>query len=122
MLTQFGIDRFDRKRVNFRLNLFNRTDAAERVPVAGHRVGAGAGVNIPHVEVTRASGTTSEYQLGGATLQVQAGLDYKITDNWSVFTEYKGNYSMISADIDSGSTLKTDIWTNAVNFGVSYHF
>ncbi len=85
-------------------------------------VGAGAGVNIPHVEVTRASGKTSEYQLGGATLQIQAGIDYKFNDQWSVFTEYKGNYSMIDADIDNGASLKTDVITNAVNFGISYHF
>lgn len=85
-------------------------------------VGAGAGVNVPHVEVTRGSGRTFGYQLGGATLQVQAGVDYKVTDQWSIFTEYKGNYSMIDVDIDSNASLKTNIWTNAVNFGVSYHF
>lgn len=85
-------------------------------------VGAGAGINIPHVEVDRPSGSTSEYQLGGATLQAQAGIDYRINEQWSVFAEYKGNYSWVSADIDSGATLDTNIWTNAVNFGVSFHF
>ncbi len=85
-------------------------------------LGAGAGLNIPHVEVTRPSGTTSEYQIGGATLQAQAGIDYRVNEQWSVFAEYKGNYSFVSADIDSGATLDTNIWTNAVNFGVSFHF
>lgn len=85
-------------------------------------VGLGAGVNVPHVEVTRPSGRTFKYELGGATLQAQAGVSYAITDRWSVFGEYKGNYSWVDVDIDSGATLKTKIVTNAVNFGVSYHF
>lgn len=85
-------------------------------------VGAGAGINVPHIEVTRPSGSTSEYQLGGASLQAQAGIAYNINENWSVFTEYKGNYSFVDVDIDGGDTLKTDVITNAVNFGVSYKF
>ncbi len=85
-------------------------------------VGLGAGINIPHVEVTRPSGRTFGYQVGGATLQAQAGVSYAITDNWSVFTEYKGNYSWVNVDIDSGAKLKTNVLTNAVNVGVSYHF
>lgn len=85
-------------------------------------VGAGAGVNIPHVEVTRPSGKTFEYEFGGPTVQVQAGIRYEFTENWSAFTEYKGNYSWVNVDIDSGASLKTNILTNAINFGVSYKF
>jgi lipid A oxidase len=85
-------------------------------------VGAGAGVNIPHVEVTRGSGRTFAYQLGGATLQAQAGVAYEFTKNWSGFLEYKGNYSWVDVDIDSGPTLKTKILTDAVKVGVSYKF
>lgn len=85
-------------------------------------LGAGAGLNIPHVEVSRPTGITSEYQIGGATLQAQAGIDYRINEQWSVFAEYKGNYSFVNADIDNGASLETNIWTNAVNFGVSFHF
>lgn len=102
-------------------------NALYRFPIEGSGftpyVGAGAGINVPHVEVTRPGlGRTFDYQFGGATLQVQAGVDYSFSDQWSVFTEYKGNYSMIDADIDNGATLKTKVWTNAVNFGLSYHF
>lgn len=85
-------------------------------------VGAGVGINVPHVEVTRPSGRTFDYQLGGATIQAQAGVRYEFNQNWSVFTEYKGNYSWIDVDIDSGSKLKTNILTHAINFGVSYKF
>lgn len=85
-------------------------------------IGAGAGINVPHVEVTRPSGTTSEYQLGGATLQAQLGVDYRVTDQWSVFAEYKVNYSFIDAKIDNGDTLETNILTNAANVGVTFHF
>ncbi|MGR6466662.1 outer membrane protein [Rhizobium sp. PAMB 3182] len=85
-------------------------------------VGVGAGINVPHVEVTRSSGSTFDYQFGGAAFQVQAGVDYKLTDKWSMFAEYKGNYSMIDVDIDNNASLKTNIWTNAVNLGVTYHW
>jgi lipid A oxidase len=94
----------------------------ESMPALTPYVGAGVGINVPHVEVTRASGKTFEYQLGGATLQAQAGVAYKITDNWSAFLEYKGNYSFVDVDIDSGASLKTDVKTNAVNLGVAYRF
>jgi lipid A oxidase len=86
-------------------------------------LGLGAGVNIPHVEVTRASGRTFDYEFGGLTLQAQAGVSYQISKHWSTFVEYKGNYSFVNdVPIDSGDTLKTRIFTNAINVGVSLHF
>jgi lipid A oxidase len=85
-------------------------------------LGAGMGASIPHVEVSRPSGTTSEYQLGGFTGQTLVGLDYKFTEHVSAFTEWKFNYSRIDVDIDSGDRLKTNVITNAVNFGLSYNF
>ncbi|GEO85135.1 MULTISPECIES: outer membrane protein [Alphaproteobacteria] len=101
-------------------------NALYRMPIEGTKfvpyVGAGVGINIPHVEVTRASGTTFDYQVGGATVQAQAGVAYDFTKNWSGFVEYKGNYSWVDVDIDSGATLKTDVMTNAVNAGISYRF
>src|SRR5690606_24216902 len=81
-------------------------NALYRMPIEGTKfvpyAGLGAGINVPHVEVTRASGTTSEYQFGGATLQAQVGVAYQFNDNWSAFMEYKGNYSWVDVDIDSG--------------------
>lgn len=85
-------------------------------------LGAGAGINIPHVEVTRPSGSTFDYELGGLTLQAQAGISYQITDRWSAFAEYKGNYSLVDVPIDGGDTLKTKIITNAVNLGISFQW
>jgi lipid A oxidase len=79
-------------------------------------------VNIPHVEVTRPSGTTFDYEFGGMTLQTQAGVDFKITDRWSTFVEYKGTYSRIDVLIDSGDRLKTNVITNAANVGVAFHW
>lgn len=101
-------------------------NALYRFPIENSRftpyVGAGAGINVPHVEVTRATGNTFEYQLGGATIQAQAGVDYKLTDRWSIFAEYKGNYSWVNVDIDGGDKLKTNVFTNAVNVGVNFKF
>lgn len=68
------------------------------------------------------SGRTFDYEFGGVTLQAQAGITYQISERLSVFGEYKGNYSFVDVPIDSGARLKTDIITNAVNLGVSFHF
>lgn len=107
------------------LNLLT-LNALYRMPLEGTKltpyVGAGVGVNIPHVEVTRASGSTSEFQLGGATLQAQAGVSYQFAEHWAAFAEYKGNYSWVDVDIDNGSKLKTEIFTNAVNIGITYQW
>jgi lipid A oxidase len=85
-------------------------------------IGAGVGANVPHVEVIRPSGKTWNYQLGGITGQLMAGVDYRFTEHVSAFTEYKLNYSHVDVDIDSGDRLKTDIFTHAINVGLSYHF
>lgn len=85
-------------------------------------LGLGAGINVPHVEVTRPSGKTFDYAFGGATLQAQAGISYQITQRWSAFAEYKANYSFVDVDIDGGDRLETEIFTNAINVGVAFHF
>ena len=107
------------------LNLLT-INALYRFPVDDSRwtpyLGVGAGINVPHVEVTRASGRTFDYQFGGATLQAQAGIAYRIARHWDAFVEYKGNYSWVDVDIDSGDSLSSEIITNAVNFGVSFKF
>ncbi|QEW18806.1 hypothetical protein LA6_000981 [Marinibacterium anthonyi] len=87
-------------------------------------VGAGVGVAIPHVEVqsTATSDRTLEYQISGANVALMAGLSYALTDRWAVFGEYKTTYSWVDADLKGGGDLSTEIWTNAVNFGVSMSF
>lgn len=85
-------------------------------------IGGGIGVSVPHVEVTQGASTTFEYQLTGPAVVWIAGASYPITDQWSVFGEYKGTYSVNSADLNSGGTLETDIVTNAINLGVSFSF
>jgi lipid A oxidase len=87
-------------------------------------IGAGAGLSVPHVEVQTSptAARTFEYQVGGAAFQIQAGVDYRINDWLSVFGEYKGNYAMNDLDLKGGGSMDTDIFTNAFNIGVSFHF
>ncbi len=85
-------------------------------------VGGGVGVSIPHVEVTNGSSETFGYQYTGLAAAWLAGASYPISDQWAVFTEYKGTYSANSADLDTGGTLETDVVTNALNLGVSFSF
>jgi lipid A oxidase len=87
-------------------------------------VGAGIGVTIPHVEVTLAgsSDPTYEYQLAGAAAQIMAGLEYKLNNSWSLFTEAKLSYSHIDADLESGGNLQTELWSPQLAIGVTYRF
>lgn len=85
-------------------------------------VGGGIGVSLPHVELTRGSSETFGYQLTGPAATWIAGASMPINDQWAVFGEYKGTFSSNTADLDGGGTLETDIFTNAVNLGVSFNF
>lgn len=85
-------------------------------------VGGGVGVAIPHVEVTSGASETFGYQLTGPAATWIAGASYPISSQWSVFGEYKGTFSANSGDLDTGGTVETDIFTNAVNVGVSFNF
>ncbi len=85
-------------------------------------VGGGVGVSLPHVEVTSGGSETFGYQITGPAATWIAGASYAINDQWAVFGEYKGTFSSNTADLEDGGTLESDIFTNAVNFGVSFNF
>ncbi len=86
-------------------------------------VGAGVGLSIPHVESQTTGGMrTFEYQMTGPAVQWVAGVTYDLTDQWGLFGEYKGTYSVNEADLVGGGTLSTNILTNALNVGVSFRF
>jgi lipid A oxidase len=51
-----------------------------------------------------------------------AGLEYKLTESWSVFGEAKLSYSQISADLNGGGSLETDLWSPAIAVGLTYRF
>lgn len=85
-------------------------------------VGAGVGLSVPGVEVTYLGRTTFEYQITGLAAVWLAGASYPINDTWSVFGEYKGTYTSNSVDLETGGTLETDIFANALNVGVTYRY
>ncbi len=85
-------------------------------------VGAGVGISIPHVEVTKGGSDTFEFQIGGPAVALLGGVSYEINDSWAVFGEYKVSYSPLSVDLETDGTLETDLVINAVNFGVSFSY
>ncbi len=85
-------------------------------------VGAGIGLSVPGVEVTYLGRTTFEYQLTGLAVTWLAGASYPINDQWALFGEYKGTFTSNSVVLRDGGTLETDIFTNAINFGVNYKY
>lgn len=100
------------------VNLMRRWPQAGFTPYAG----AGLGVAMPHVEVTRPQGRTYGYELTGPAVRWFAGASRDLNDNWSVFAEYQGTYSRNMADLDGGGKLKTNITTHAINIGLGYSF
>lgn len=85
--------------------------------------GAGIGFAMPHVDTVSPNGfRTFEYQITGAAATVVAGVSYELNEDWSVFGEYKGSYTMNDADLTGGESLSTNIITNAINVGVSFSF
>ena len=85
-------------------------------------VGGGVGLSIPHVEVITEDSRTLGYQVTGPAATWIAGASMPINDKWSVFGEYKGTYTVNEGDLDTGGTVSTDIFTNALNVGVSFNF
>jgi lipid A oxidase len=85
-------------------------------------VSGGLGVAIPHVEAETVGGRTFEYQLTGPAAQWTAGIAFPLGEKWTIFGEYKGNYSQNKAKLDNGGRLETNILTNALNLGVSFTF
>jgi lipid A oxidase len=91
-------------------------------------VGAGVGVAIPHVEAITQPGSligathTWEYQFGGVAAQVVGGLDYRLNESWSVFTEGKLSYSRLDTDLTGGGSFKTQLWSPQLAIGLTYRF
>lgn len=83
-------------------------------------VGVGAGLAIPHVEVTTVSGRTFEFQVTGFAAQGLAGLSYEVFKNVSIFTEYKLSWADLDSDLAPGGTLQVRPWTHHLVFGASY--
>jgi lipid A oxidase len=103
------------------LNALYRAPLNDRFSVYA---GAGAGIAVPHVEVTTFpdQGRTFEYQVTGPALQGLLGVDLKLAYGLSVFAEYKANFSMNEADLVGGGTLETDVLTHQFAVGLSYSF
>ena len=85
-------------------------------------VGGGLGISVPHVEVFTEDSKTLGYQYAGPAATLIAGASMPLSDRWSVFGEYKGTFTSNEADLDTGGTVATDVFTNALNVGVSFNF
>jgi lipid A oxidase len=90
----------------------------------GVYAGLGAGVAIPHVEVKTIpyQGTTWEYQASGPDVQGLIGANVNLGHGFSLFGEYKANYSFNDVDLVGGGTLETNVLTHQFAIGVSFAF
>ncbi len=87
-------------------------------------VAGGVGVAVPGVDIqTSSSGQrTTEYQYGGIVAQFQGGVEYEVTENWSVFGQYQMNLIDLDVDLDGGGNLSTGVVTNSVTVGAGFSF
>lgn len=89
--------------------------------------GIGIGLSVPHVDTNRAGAARKErtysHQITGVTFQALGGLQWWFlrSGRASAFAEYKLNYSSNLGMLNRGGTLETDLWTNQVPVGFSYH-
>ena len=85
-------------------------------------IGVGLGISVPHPEIKWGSSAyTFNYQYGGPVATAVAGFSYPYNEKWSLFTDFQMHYMKLNVAIDGGR-LKTNLITNALNFGVSYCF
>ena len=84
--------------------------------------GAGLGIVWPHVEVGTGGQTTSAYSVAGPAYQGLAGLDFKVSERWSVFIEYKLSRAEIKADIAGGGSVEFKPWLQNAVLGAAYRF
>lgn len=101
------------------LNLFYRMPLTDRF---GAYAGVGAGISVPHVEVTTTTieQETFEYQLAGPAAQGLVGGSMKLGYGFSAFTEYKANYSWNDTDLEDGGSLEADVLTHQIAVGISF--
>ncbi len=95
-------------------------------------VGAGIGIAVPHVDIQLigASNRTYDYENTGFAMRGLAGVKYDLSENWAIFTEYQTTWSDNEITINPDplvagqvpGQLNTEIWTHAINFGISYSF
>jgi lipid A oxidase len=85
-------------------------------------IGLGIGAAIPHVETEINGIGTSEYQLAGAAAQGLLGVNVGLVKHLSAFIEYKLSYADIDADLQGGSSLHVEPWTNHFILGLSLSF
>ena len=55
-------------------------------------------------------------------LEGLVGLEYHLTQRFSLFGDYKLSYSNNDASLKDGGSLQTDVVTNHFIFGASYRF
>ena len=83
----------------------------------------GLGIAMPHVDALPSGGLhTFEYQYTGPAVRAAVGLSRKLSEDFSIFTEYQFTASDNKVSLRNGGTLNTQLLTNAVNAGVSYNF
>lgn len=106
---------------------FNKTDGG-LTPYAGF----GAGISIPHVELQRSTSSTSTstnrketygFQYGGPVIAGTVGFTRPINDKLNFMAEYSMHYLMLNVKMEGETErFKTNLITNAFNFGVNYKY
>ena len=90
-------------------------------------VGAGAGISIPHVEVTGNGGTvpfprTFAYEFGGPAVVGLIGAEVALTRRVALFGEFKVTGTTINSPMNGGYEIHTTMVISQVVAGATYKF
>lgn len=99
------------------LNLLYRWSGESLRPYAG----AGAGVALPHVEVTAVGERTEGYQLTGPAAEGRLGLELRLGRHFFVAGEYKLTFVQVSADLEGTGTIRVDPLVHQLVVGLGFH-
>jgi lipid A oxidase len=81
--------------------------------------GAGVGGLLLHPESNIGGASFQQYEWNGLGYQLLLGVEYRVTDRWGLFAEYKFNRRRVNVEIAGGSA-DTRLQTNHLAVGTSY--
>lgn len=79
----------------------------------------GAGVTVPHVEITTAGASADGYQVSGPAFVGGVGVDARLVGPVSALAEYRLSWARVKADLSPEGSVVLHPWTSHLALGLS---
>jgi hypothetical protein len=100
-------------------NLVRRQSLHQRLDLV---LRGGAGSAFPHPEIRVFDRSLHEYQPGGLSLQIAAGLEFPLTSHWAALGEYKFTATRVRFELPPSGSVETLFRTNHFVTGLKLRF